>query len=158
MDNWGPLEIILVLVLALAVLGAIGNKDNKQALAPNIENQSLSSLSEKDKRCGLTLTTPKSLERVSTNIHVSGSVSGCKWKVDGETALYAQVVNGGGAPVSAFTTVPVTETTTTRSTFDTVITLDPSTPSSGTGYLILIPAVADSDAITVRIPVRFVQQ
>lgn len=158
MDSWGPLEIILVLVLALAVLGAIGNKDSKQAFAPNTDNQSISTLSEKEKRCGLTLTTPKSLERVSGVVQVSGSVSGCKWKVSGTTALYAQIVNGGGAPVSAFTPIPVVTTTAANATFDTAITLDANTPSSGTGYLILIPAIADKDAITVRIPVRFAQQ
>jgi hypothetical protein len=155
MDQWGPLEIILVLVLVLGVLGAVGSK-NQPAFAPTTGEQSLSTLSEKDKRCGLTLGTPKSLERVKDGVRLSGSVSGCKWKVDGTTALYAQIVNGGGAPVSAFTTVPILTTDTTRSFFDTVVSLE-NAPASGTGYLILIPAVADSDAVTVRIPLRFTQ-
>lgn len=155
MDQWGPLEIILVLVLVLGILGAVGGK-NQPAFAPTSGEQSLSTLSEKDKRCGLTLSTPKSLERVSGSVRVSGSINGCKWKVDGTTALYAQVVNGGGVPVSAFTTVSVATSDTTRSFFDTIVSLE-NAPSSGTGYLILIPAVADSDAVTVRIPLRFTQ-
>lgn len=155
MDQWGPLEIILVLVLVLGILGAVNGK-KQPAFAPTTDGQSLSTLSEKDKRCGLSLSTPKSLERVKDTVRLSGSVSGCKWKIDGTTALYAQIVNGGGAPVSAFTTVSVLTTDTARSFFDTAISLE-NAPTSGTGYLILIPAVADSDAVTVRIPLRFTQ-
>lgn len=155
MNEWGPLEIILVLVLAIALLTNIGAKNSvtqKTQTQPN----TTALLSDKEKRCGLTVESPVSLEKVAGTIHVAGVVSGCKWNIEGGTALYAQVVDGAGVPVSTFTAVPVGVTTNEITTFNTDISLTKT--SKKTGYLILIPAASTKENVSVRIPIRFVVQ
>lgn len=156
MNDWGPLEIILGLVLIVGILNSIGHKSTSPFVAPQ-SSKEVSTLSEKDKRCGLSISAPLSLERVSTTVRLEGAVSGCRWTPSGETALYAQVITGAGVPVSEFTAIPITTSDPVRATFSTTIAI-PRNPAKGTGYLILIPAVSEKEALSVRIPVRFVRE
>ncbi len=155
MDKWGPFEIILGLVLVIGILNAIGKNPGVAPVGTPTDTQKTVQLSEKDKWCGLSITTPLSKEIVSTNVRVSGSIQGCKWQPNGTTALYAQVINKKGEPVSSFVTVPITAQSATASFFDTTIDLVGVAPGSGT--LILIPATPQKEtSISVRIPLQFI--
>lgn len=156
MNDWGPLEIILGLVLIVGILNSLGHKNTSPFIAPQ-SSKEVSTLSDKDKRCGLSVSAPISLERVSTSVRLEGAVSGCRWSPSGETALFAQVITGAGVPVSEFVAVPVATTDPLRATFSTTIDIGRN-PAKGTGYLILIPAVSEKEALSVRIPVRFVRE
>lgn len=155
-EDWGPFEIILALVLLVGVLDAVGGKNTSPIVNPS-SSKEVSKISEKDKRCGLSVISPVSLEKVTNSIRLEGSVSGCRWNSSGETALYAQVITGGGVPVSDYTAVVINNADTVKKTFNMAISLR-DTPTSGTGYVLLIPAVSEKEAISVRIPVRFVRQ
>ena len=157
-SGWGTFEIILGLLLATALLGNIGNKGKvyKPLEVTDTPKQTVTKPDTSVNRCGLSITAPLSLQNVSRSVRLTGSVNGCNWKVTGTTALFAQVVNGGGAPISEFITVPVNESDVFTNAFDTTIALS-GTPT-GTGYLILIPAVQEEGkSITVRIPLHFVR-
>lgn len=154
MGDWGPLEIVLVLVLAIGVLNAIGK--NTSLLSVPQDNQTVG-ISEKDARCGLALSVPKQNEQITQSIRVAGSVNGCKWRIQDATALFAQVIDEEGAPLSDFVSVPIISTSGSKNTFDASISLL-STPETKTGTLILIPSVQTDESITVRIPLRFIPQ
>ncbi len=153
MGDWGPLEIVLVLVLAIALLTNIGTKNTIQNGSVSQNQNAL--LSEKDKRCGLTVQSPVSLEKVAGAVRVAGNVSGCKWSPTDGTALYAQVVNGAGVPITAFTTVPVTSSVNGIDSFDIIIPF--TTNAKGNGYVILVPTVSTKEAVSARIPIKFIQ-
>lgn len=155
-SSWGPFEIVLVLVLALGVLNAISGKNTSPVITPD-SSKELVGLSEKDKRCGLSVTSPVSLEKVSNSIALAGSVSGCRWNSSEDIALYAQVITGGGVPISDYTAVIINNTDVNKKTFNMAISLN-NAPTSGTGYVLLLPAVSEKEAVSVRIPIRFVRQ
>jgi hypothetical protein len=154
-SSWGPFEVLLILLLAIGLLSNISGKSNTLSTT-NPKNENIHTVDTSANRCGLSVTAPLSLERVYGSVRLSGSVNGCNWKPDGNTALFAQVINGAGVPVSDFTPVINNGTNFINTSFDTTIYLN--TNPSGTGYLILIPAIQDPNRpITVRIPLRFVR-
>lgn len=155
-SSWGPFEIIIALVLAMGVLNAISGKNIVSDVNPN-SSKEITVLSEKDKRCGLSIISPVSLEKVSNSIRLEGSVSGCRWNSSNDVALYAQVITGGGVPVSDYIAVVINNTDDIKKTFNMAISLN-DTSRSGTGYVLLIPAVSEKEAISVRIPIQFVRQ
>ncbi len=155
-SSWGPFEIIIALVLAMGVLNAISGKNTIPTVNPD-SSKEVVGLSEKDKRCGLSVISPVSLEKVSNSIRLEGSVSGCRWNASEDTALYAQVITGGGVPVSEYVAVVINNTDEKKKTFNMAISLKDA-PTSGTGYVLLLPAVSEKEAVSVRIPVRFVRQ
>ncbi|MBP6857639.1 MAG: hypothetical protein KBC11_00360 [Candidatus Pacebacteria bacterium] len=155
-SGWGTFEIILGLLLAIALLSNIGNKGEvykplevKDTLKQKVVEDDTSN------RCGLSVTAPLSLQKVSNSIRLSGSVNGCNWKPDGNTALFAQVVDKSGKPVSEFITVESNGSSILNTAFDTNINITGN--PSGVGYLILIPATKQEKSITVRIPLTFVR-
>lgn len=158
-SSWGPFEIILGLLLAIGLLSNISGKP----ITPVTETKEKKSTEQvsninnsPSKTCGLSVTEPISMQNVSTSVRLSGSVNGCSWKNDGSKALYAQVINGAGVPVSDFVTVESDPNDILKTSFskDIVIT----TPATGTGYLLLVPAISDpANPITVRIPIKFVR-
>ena len=156
--GWGTFEIILGLLLATALLANIGNKGKvyKPLEITDAPKQTVSKPDTSANRCGLSITARLSLQNVSQSVRLVGSVNGCNWKTDGTTALFAQVVNGGGAPISEFVTVPSNGADIFNSAFDTMIPLYGN--PTGTGYLILVPATQEEGkSITVRIPLHFVR-
>ncbi len=156
-SNWGAFEVILALLLGVALLSNIGGKNTpKTATDTTAKKESVSKLDDSANRCGLAITAPLSLQKVSGSVRLSGVTTGCNWKPDGTTALFAQVINGAGVPVSEFVSVQNNGTNSINTAFDTTITITGN--PSGTGYLILIPATPVVEkAITVRIPLQFVR-
>ncbi len=159
-SSWGAFEVILALLLAIGLFSNITGKPiTPVTSSPSTPspNTTLTTPSGSSNRCGLSITAPLSLEKVSTAVHLSGVVTGCNWKPQGTTALFAQLVNGGGVPVSDFISVQTNGTDILNSAFDTLIPVT-GTPT-GTGYLILVPATTQSEkAVTVRIPLHFVRK
>lgn len=153
-SNWGTFEVILGLILAVGLLSNISGKP----ITPVTENkktEEVSKVSDSEKTCGLSITSPLSLQKVSGSFRLSGSVNGCFWKPDGNTALFVQVVNGAGKPVSDFVRVEGNGENFLNVSFEKEIFINGN--PRGTGYAILIPAIQNPDKpITVRIPLTFV--
>jgi hypothetical protein len=157
-SSWGPFEVVLVLLLVIAIFSNLGSNKTKSVL-PITEPKkvTIKPVNTTGNTCGLSITAPLSLEKVHGSVRLSGSVNGCKWNPDGDTALFAQIINGSGVPVSDFITVTNNNSNFLNTSFDTTIYLN-GNQVSGTGYLILIPAIQQGgDPITVRVPLRFVQ-
>jgi hypothetical protein len=155
-SSWGAFEVILGILLAIALLSNIGNKGKFQPLFSETPTKEVSpeQLTANNK-CGLSIIGPTAFQKVSNTIRLSGSINGCNWKPDGSTALFVQVINAGGAPISEFVAVPSSTTENITTNFDTNITLN-AEPSS-TGFIILLPAYKTDKSITVRIPLKFVR-
>lgn len=157
-SGWGTFEIILGLLLAIALLSNIGNKGKvyKPLDTNNSKKETVSEIDTSTNSCGLSITSPLSLQKVSANIRLSGSTNGCNWKPKENVALFAQVVDSSGRPVSEFITVPDSGSDIFNvSSFDININIEGN--PKGTGYLILIPATQNEKSITVRIPLNFVR-
>ena len=156
-SGWGAFEVVLALILAIGLLSNLNGNKNKTVLNVTPPKTTISPIDTSANRCGLSITSPLSLEKVSNSVRISGSVNGCNWNPSGNTALFAQVITGGGVPVSDFITVTNNGANFLNTSFDTTIAIN-GNPNPGTGYLILIPATQTTEKqITVRIPVRFVR-
>ncbi|MCC7436596.1 hypothetical protein IT402_01830 [Candidatus Nomurabacteria bacterium] len=155
--GWGTFEIILGLLLAIALLSNIGNKGKiyKPLEVSDTPKETISNLDDSSNRCGLSVVAPLSLQKVSGGVRLAGSVNGCNWKPDGNTALFAQLVDKSGRPVSEFTRVESNGSDIFNTAFDTSININGN--PSGVGYLILVPAKQEGKSITVRIPLTFVR-
>lgn len=159
-SSWEPFEIVLVVILVIGLLMHLeGTKTTttppkKTTTAPVIQQ------TPPENNCGLTISRPHSLEKVTNFVTLMGATNGCNWNPKDGVALYAQLVDAHGMPVSAYTAVPVKTTSDpslggqpVSSIFDTSIYLT-QTPVGGIGYLILIPA-SGNQSITSRIPLKF---
>lgn len=157
-SSWGPFEVVLVLLLVIAIFSNLGSNKTKTVLpVKEPKKVTITPVDTSANKCGLSITAPLSLEKVYDSVHLSGSVNGCKWNPDGDTALFAQVINGSGVPVSEFTAVTNNNSNFLNTSFDTTIQLN-GNQIPGTGYLILIPAIQQgTNPITVRVPLRFVR-
>ncbi len=156
-SSWGAFEVILALLLGVALLSNIGGKNNtKPTTTDSPKKETVSKVDDSANRCGLAVTAPLSLQKVSGSVRLSGVITGCNWKPDGATALFAQVINGAGVPLSDFVSVQRNDSDIINTAFDTTIVITGN--PSGTGYLILIPATPVAEkSITVRIPLKFVR-
>lgn len=155
-SSWGAFEVILGLLLAVGLISTIQGKPISSTTKEQKPKENISLPDDSVNRCGLSITAPLSLQNVSGSVRLSGSVNGCNWKPDGNKVLFAQIINGGGVPVSDFVTVMGNGTNFLTAAFDTNIYINGN--PTGTGYLILIPATPVVDkSIAVRIPLRFVR-
>ncbi len=159
-SNWGAFEVILGLLLVIGLLSSIANKGKIVPITSvsTPEKNPITKIDTSTDRCGLSISTPLSLERISSGgVHLSGLTTGCNWKSDGTTVLFAQVITAAGVPISDFISVQDTGADFLDTAFDTTIAI--RSTFTGSGYLILIPAVQPEDgkSISVRIPLRFVR-
>jgi hypothetical protein len=157
-SHWGPFEILLVVLLSIGLLSALTNKGKGTPVFDLGEGKDTTTTREdtSTNSCGLAIVTPLSLARISTEIHLSGYVHGCNWTPKDGIALYAQVINASGMPVSDYVAVPDAQTDILYTAFDTTIQITQET--TGSGYLILIPATPTTKSISVRIPLQFVRK
>ncbi len=171
--GWTAIEIIIVLILAIAVLSRIrgvspsiinepkvpttASKRNDPYLSPYVSPATEAPTTTLDPRgCGITVLRPKPLEKVSGFVRVTGTVSGCEWETTETVAVYAQVIDSRGRPVSDYVAIPVEGRMLDSTTFSGTVELrDPNI--TGTGTLILLSATTNSDNIqaTARIPIKF---
>jgi hypothetical protein len=149
--------VILALLLGIALLSAISNKGvATPVFEEKPKKETISSVDDKNNRCGLSISAPLSMQKTYGSIRLTGLTSGCNWPIDGTTVLFAQVINGAGVPVSDFISVQKNDSDIINNAFDTTISINGN--PSGTGYLILIPTKQqETKSITVRIPLQFVR-
>jgi hypothetical protein len=154
--EWGALEIIIGLVLVIGLVdhlfggGDMLSKQGALTTAPVVEQV------EEGSTCGLSLIRPHANEKVANVILLAGSAGECDWKTTQTIALYAQVVDSKGKPVSGYMPIPPSGSSGSGVSFDSVVALT-AKPAKGTGYLILLPAVQTTGAHTIstRIPLQF---
>lgn len=156
-SDWGALEIVLGILLAIALIDRLqGGKGlfKVEETPSSITSEEI--LSQEEAQCGLSLTKPRPQEKITGFVIVSGSITGCNWFSTPDVALYAQLVDSRGKPVSNYTTiVPRTYSVNGFSTFESVVYVT-APPAAGTGYLILVPSKQISaTTITARIPIQF---
>ncbi len=157
-SKWEPFEILLIVVLIGGVLMKLdgGTRSPATPTTGTVKNTSSISTATPREACGLTTSRPRSLEKVSTFVTISGTVSGCNWIPTESIALYAQVVDSGGKPVSEYTAIPAGNIQNLLLSFSASVPLI-NAPKKGTGYLILIPATVpqNGQTTTARIPLTF---
>ncbi len=158
-SGWDAFEIALIVLLAAGILMRLTTgKALFEESAPSTSSQTttISAPTPQD-TCGLSVVSPRPLEKVHAFVTVTGATMSCQWPSTQTVALYAQVVDGKGVPVSAYTTIPPTDVQGETTTFNTTVVLT-TVPKTKSGYLILIPAKATGpQTVTARIPLTFVK-
>lgn len=154
-SSWGAFEIILVCLLVLAILSNIGRGGSsyKPPLASENPSENLS-INNNESACGISITNPISYTKVTNTVRLSGLTTGCNWAPKESIALYAQVIDAKGKPLSEYTPVLNTNTDFFNVSFDTSIPLYRQT--TGNGYLLLIPA--NGKPLSYRIPLSLTQK
>lgn len=153
-SSWGALEIILVLVLVIGFLTQLQNGFKDPSTVDSSKNQE-SITASNEPVCGLSINRPHSLEKVTTFVTLIGEVSDCQWKPTDMVALYAQVIDAYGRPVSEYTSIPPIQTRYAQASFDTTIYLNRQSTTTK-GFLILAPAQNyGQETASYRIPITF---
>jgi hypothetical protein len=154
-SSWGALEIGLVLVLVIGFLTQLQNGFKPSGTIEPAKKQEVVSAPLNQDTCGLTINRPHSLEKVTTFVTLSGSVDGCQWRPTDRVALYAQVIDSYGRPVSEYTTVPALERQYDEAVFNASIYLN-TQPTTTKGFVILAPAqTITQQTPNYRIPITF---
>ncbi len=151
-SNWEPFEIIIVVILVIGLISQFTGKPLTSPATPATEVSQNDTTNPSQSDCGLIIARPHSLESVSGFVTLVGTTEGCEWASNELVALYAQIVDARGTPVSAYMTVVPTSFNDGVATFNDAISIT-KTPAKGTGYLILISP--SSTSTTYRIPLRF---
>jgi hypothetical protein len=153
--EWGALEIVIGLILVIGLLDHLFG-DGTLSKQPSPTPAPVVQQTTQNNTCGLTLIRPHANEKVTNVILLAGSAGGCDWKTTKTVALYAQVVDSKGKPVSAYMPVPPSRSSDAGVSFDSAVALT-AKPAKGIGYLILVPAVQPpgSHTISTRIPLQF---
>lgn len=148
-EGWGPLEIILAIVLGIAFLTYITGKSIGPA--PVIPRENTADAG----RCALSMIRPKPLEKVAEYATVTGAISQCEKSLKQYASLYARMVDANNIPVSAQTRITIKKTSATSATFASTIRLT-NVPITRTGYIIISPdpQFAESE-LSARVPITF---
>ncbi|HWC57587.1 MAG TPA: hypothetical protein VG621_01380 [Candidatus Paceibacterota bacterium] len=158
--KWEPFEVILVILLLVGLLTKLQSSFKKTPSPTTTASHTTATTSSQktsaaSATCGLTITHPLPSEKVYATLALSGSTNGCNWTSTPTVALYAQVVDGSGKPVSGYIAVPPATVTGTVTKFAMTIPLTTGA-ATGNGLLILLPAAPSLDqSISYRIPITF---
>ncbi len=160
-SDWGMLEILLVVILLIGLMNRLSittKTDSANTQKPVTTQATRAADTEKlineRNSCGLTLISPRSNEKVREFVTVIGTAGTCNWRMADDAALYAQVVDRKGVPISEYTKIAPTSVDEDTVSFAQSIPFI-VTPATGTGYLILVPAQQLGDrTATVRIPLK----
>jgi hypothetical protein len=162
-SKWSPVEVILALVLIIAILSRI--KGVSPSIIPKEVSQQPQTQTPIKKpvqnipktSCGLMVYRPKPLETVSGTIVLNGIVTGCGWNATRNTALYVQVIDDYGYPLTEYLAVPISGENDKGTLFYESIVLSAPTQRKK-GYVLFFPASSDSTStrqISSRIPISF---
>jgi hypothetical protein len=155
---WGTIEIVIVILLIVGLLDHVFGRPNLGSNAPAVktEQQATVPLDDESSRCGLWINRPITNEKVGTMVTLSGTAGECDWRVSNAVALYAQVIDGKGKPVSGYMPIPIQKRFEGDTSFNSTIALT-AKPATGTGYVILVPAVQSTGTKTIstRVPIQF---
>lgn len=153
-SSWGTLEIVLVAILAIGFLTQLQNgfKSTPETTTPSKADPVTSVV---EKPCGLVISRPSLSEKVGSFVSVTGRVEGCEWHATESVALYAQVIDSAGRPLSAYTPVAPLNGQYEVASFDTTVALT-AVPTTTKGFLIFAPARnVGSQTTSHRIPLTF---
>lgn len=151
-STWEALEIIIVILLAIGLLSQLSGKPIASLGGSSATVTQSDTTTPAQPSCGLVVSRPHSLESVQGFVTLIGRTEGCEWVSTERVALYAQIVDARGKPVSEYTTVAPVSFDFNGAAFNTTIGIT-ATPAKGNGYLILISP--SSSSTTYRIPLRF---
>lgn len=158
--TWEPFEIAVVAILIAGVLMRLDGTSVSNSPASSTTPKS-ATISQTQppvlNTCGLSVSRPYTREKVSGAILLTGATTGCDWPTVDQVALYAQVIDAQGRPVSDYMSVPAGTSSSTNVpfTFSVPITI---TPQTSTGTLILISTKHSAgSSVTARIPITFVK-
>lgn len=154
-SSWGTLEIIVGIILLIGLLdrisgGISGSLGQGSKTTVTTEQTS-------EKMCGLTIYAPVEGQKVSRDVSVEGIAGTCNWKVANGIALFAQVIDAKGAPLSDYTPIRSQDKDPRgKIQFSEMVPIV-EIPKTKTGYLILVPAEQSRTryTISVRIPISF---
>lgn len=153
--GWEPFEVVLVILLAAGLLTQFQNKSSGAKSTTNTTPKATTvTAPQPTDSCGLTVVSPRALEKVTSTVSLRGTTNGCNWPPTEGVALYAQVIDSYGKPVSAYTAVPGVLVGDGSTSFDMTISL--SAKPKGKGFIILVPTSSSTtQSITTRIPITF---
>ncbi len=156
-SGWGAFEIALLVLLVIGLLSRLNGDPIAVDTSTPAKTQTIESVQDDTTaRCGLLVSRPHSLESVNGFVALMGTVGTCNWVVDNGTALYAQVIDFKGVPVSSYTAVSAGIAAIDGTAPFTASIPFTVTPTTTKGYIILLPAKqVTSDAVTIRIPLTF---
>lgn len=161
-SQWGTFEIILVLLLGIGFLSYLAGDPINHQIDQNTSTNSTPKTSVADielynqDTCGLKLFRPQFLEKATTFVTLSGYTEGCNWTKKDDVALYAQVVDSKGIPLSSYVSIAaIGEEGSLQQNFEDTVRLI-ETPKTKNGYLLLVPATNYADQTkSVRVPISF---
>jgi hypothetical protein len=153
--GWSALEIILVIVLAIGFMTQLQNGFTSTPDTAQPVSKDTSTQVEGD-TCGLVLSRPHSLEKVTSFVSLTGRIEGCAWVPTETVAMYAQVIDSRGKTLSPYVTVPPINKQYESAYVDATIPLT-TQPATSKGFLILVPAQTQGQTNTLRIPITFVR-
>jgi len=160
MDKWTALEIIVVLILLIGLLERISGHQLPTPPTPTpvpSSNPHTAITDPANPWCGLSIVSPQSKQSVSASFALVGNVNGCNWPTTQTTALFAQVIDANGLPLSDYLPIPITTKNGTTAQFATTLALTQH-PTTKTGYLILVPTTGTpGNTLSVRISLTFLQ-
>lgn len=159
---WGPFEVLVIIILVIGFLSNFPPPNNKETPKEPIKKAVVKSSDPQvvsdNNFCGLTVSRPKPLEAINNSVVLSGKTEGCDWSSTENVALFAQVIDNKGTPISAYTTITPSSQDNKTTYFYNEILLS-ETPKTNIGYLILVPAQRMGEQTkTVRIPLKFSQE
>lgn len=152
-SSWGAFEIVLGIILLIGLLDRISTR------IPGIvkDSSTRESVGYADASCGLSVTTPVSQQTIGRDVAIKGISGTCNWEPLGTIALFAQVVDAKGSPLSSYTPISVVGDMSALGKVEfsgTVAVTDIS--KTKTGYVFLVPAQqASEESVSVRIPIKF---
>jgi hypothetical protein len=158
--TWEPFEIAVVAILIAGVLMRLDGTPTPNSSTTSSTPKS-ATISQTQppvlNTCGLSVSRPYTREKVSGAVPLSGATTGCDWPTVDQVALYAQVIDAQGRPVSDYMSVPAGTSSGTEVPFTFSVPIT-TTPATSTGTLILISTKhSASSSVTARIPITFVK-
>lgn len=154
-SSWGALEIILVVVLVIGFFTQLQNGFTDPNTVDSSKSKETISSTTPEPVCGLTVSRPRSLEKITTFVTLTGQVSDCQWKATETVALYAQVIDSTGRPLSEYTAVAPQQLMYGQASFAATIYLNRQSTTTK-GFVILAPAQNyGEETASYRIPVTF---
>lgn len=157
---WGPFEVLVIILLVIGFISKFSSPNNgeettKESAEKSVIKGSGPQVVSNNSLCGLTIARPKPLEVVNGKVVLSGKTEGCDWASTTDVALFAQVIDNKGVPLSSYTTIAPSSQDDQATYFYNEITLS-ETPKTTMGYLILVPAQRVGEKTkTARISLKF---
>ncbi len=156
--KWETFEIVIVIILIGGILmkltgaSVTSTTTSSDTTAPKPVVQTKPTPTPHE-ACGLTTTSPASLAKVASSVTVAGTITGCNWVPNDDIALYAQVVDAYGKPISEYTPIQALSLQGASVPFSTTVELNSIPMTKSTGYLILVPATPTTGtSVSARIP------